>query len=71
MCIVLSRIKGSMCMSRIKAGMLSREEEPLRQESTISVNSFCNKKVKDKKSREPHLPDTDCDTLNISKVTAT
>lgn len=45
-------------MSRIEAGVVSRED-PLRQESTI-VNNFYNKKVKDKKSCESHLPETDC-----------
>lgn len=56
-------------MSRIKASMLSREE-PLRQEYTL-VKSFCNKIVKDKKSCEPHSPETDCYTVSISKDTAT
>lgn len=59
----------SVLMSRIKAGMLSREE-PLRQESVV-VNSFCNKIVMDKKSCEPHLPETDCYTVDIFRVTAT
>lgn len=53
-------------MSRIKADVLSRRK-PLRQESML-VNSFCNKKVKDEKSCEPHLPEIGCYTVYIFKA---